>query len=491
MAVDTLYETGVAWSLPIDERVRHATSVCTLVQNDAWGWGFISVRKLLGEKATMRFEDLASLNEPGAWSNNAGFVAGENRARNLEIILDVTKMINHSLILDEVLGLVLNQAIRVARAERGFLLLADERSVLQCVLSRNGLGKPLEAANAAISRTVVEDVYATGESVCVENAQLDDLYDRRESVRSLELETILCSPLTVRDEKIGVLYVDSRHIQPVHKDEIINLFEILAGQAAIAIKNAQLYDRVRKAFAELESANERVVVFERLATKGEIAAEVSHELNNLLSVLTFKLSAFKKAFSRLTQDEVDIELKQINDAVKNLTVFSKGLAEAAHLDAKKQLGSINEAIANTIGFVQPLAKFKKASIEVNLDPAIPDILFDPQQMQQLVLNLLNNATEAQPHAHIVVQTAVQSNPKAVRISVKDNGPGISKEVLQKLFKQKVTTKVTGHGFGLPICKKLVQNLDGTIDVVSSPESGTEFIIALPIVSPEIARGSNS
>jgi signal transduction histidine kinase len=430
----------------------------------------------------MRFEDLTPLDEAETWGNSAGFVAGENRARNLEIILNVTKMINHSLILDEVLGLVLNQAIRVARAERGFLLLADEHAVLQCVISCNAVGKPLDAANATISRTVVDDVYATGESVCVENAQLDDLYDRRESVRSLELETILCSPLTVRDEKIGVLYVDSRHIQPVHRDEIVNLFEILAGQAAIAIKNAQLYERVRKAFADLESANERVIVFERLATKGEIAAEVSHELNNLLTVLTFQLSAFKKEFSSLTQVEADAELTQINDAVKNLAVFSKGLAEAAHLHAKKQFGNLNEAIADTIGFVQPLAKFKKASIATILDPAIPEILFDSQQMQQLILNLLNNAAEAHPHAQIVVQTSLRPDTRAVRISVKDDGPGISKEVMEKLFKEKVTTKVTGHGYGLPICKKLVENLDGTIDVVSSLGSGTEFVVVVPIVT---------
>jgi len=427
----------------------------------------------------MQFQDLHTVRRrPTAPDDLASVIGGDDRARNLEIILNVTKMITHSLILDEVLGMVLDHSIRVARAERGFLLLKDEAGKLQCVMSHDAGGNALDPGALAFSRTVVDDVFSSGESICVENAQLDDFYDRRDSVRSLELETILCSPLTVRDEKIGVLYVDSRSIQPVHRDEIISLFEILAGQAAIAIKNAQLYERLRTAFRELETLNERLIIFERLAMKGEMAAEVSHELNNLLSVVAFHLSSFKRGLKRFTKKDVEERLEKIGSAVKRISLFSMGLAEAAHLEARPQPGNINECVQETIRFVQPLQKFRRASIDVTAPETVPVVSFDRQQLQQVVLNLLNNAVEARPDARVEVQTAILSN-NTVTLTIRDNGPGISREVQEKLFREKVTTKPTGHGYGLPICRKIVENIGGTIGVRSEPGAGAEFVIAIP------------
>jgi signal transduction histidine kinase len=429
----------------------------------------------------MQFQELHTVRRrPVAPDDLAAVIAGDDRARNLEIILNVTKMITHSLILDEVLGLVLDNSIRVARAERGFLLLADDEGTLSCVMSHDASGEPLESDQTAFSRTVVDDVFSSGESVCVENAQLDDLYDRRESVRSLELETILCSPLTVRDEKIGVLYVDSRHIQPVHREEIISLFEILAGQAAIAIKNAQLYERLRTAFEELESLNERFIIFERLATKGEMAAEVSHELNNLLSVVSFHLSSFKRGMKRFTKAEIEERLEKISSAVKRISQFSLGLAEASHLDAKPLPGDVNTCVQETIRFVQPLQKFRGANIVTAFADPLPIVSFDRQQLQQVVLNLLTNAVEARRDARIDVVTASDASTGNVFLTVRDNGPGISREVQEKLFREKVTTKPTGHGYGLPVCRKIIEHTGGTITMRSDPGAGAEFLISMPI-----------
>jgi len=346
-------------------------------------------------------------------------------------------------------------------------------------MARDAAGRSLQSDEVAYSRTVVEDVFASGESICVENAQLDDIYDRRASVRSLELQTILCSPLTVREEKIGVLYVDSRHIQAVHRDEIIDLFEILAGQAATAIKNAQLYEQLRKAFSELESLNERLIIFERLATKGEMAAEVSHELNNLLGVVAFQLTLFRRGAGRFTKKEIEERLDQINEAVKKISVFSTGLAESAHLATRKQPGNFNECIREAIRFVKPLRKFRLATLAIDFDERLPVVAFDHQQLQQVVLNLLNNAVEAQAQVQIGIRTSFDATRNSVVLAVRDNGPGIQQEIREKLFKEKVTTKPTGHGYGLPICRKIIENLGGSIEVVSGPGSGAEFRVTVP------------
>ncbi|MBI3364267.1 MAG: GAF domain-containing protein [Ignavibacteriae bacterium] len=92
----------------------------------------------------------------------------------------------------------------------------------------------------------------------------------------LALQTILCAPLKTHDASIGVIYVDSRYIQAINRAEILRLFEILAGQAAIAIHNARLYEDLKRTYEELKEANEHIIASERMVLRGEMAAEVSH-----------------------------------------------------------------------------------------------------------------------------------------------------------------------------------------------------------------------
>jgi signal transduction histidine kinase len=407
-------------------------------------------------------------------------LSGEDRAKDLELILNVVKTINHSLILTEVLELVLDNAIRVAHGERGFLLLTNQEGKLNCVLARDAAGRRLDERTATISRSVAEDVYTTGESVCIEHALADDRYDHRQSIAALELQTILCSPLTVRNEKIGVIYVDSRHIQSVTRDEIVDLFEILAGQAATAIKNAQLYEKLQKAFEDLQNANEHLIKAERLASKGEMAAEVSHELKNLVAVVLLQLQSLTRFFRKYSPEECEQKLNAILTSVQRIRDFASGLLESSALKINKQTGDINESLAAVVKSLQPLSRFHKAVFVTIFDETIPPFKFDGQQIQQVLVNLVANAVEAYGEATIGVQSLYDPARNQVRIFVKDNGPGISDEVKAKLFTEKITTKADGHGYGLPICRKIIENHQGTIQVESAPAHGTTFAISLPV-----------
>lgn len=403
-----------------------------------------------------------------------------SRVRDLEMILNVVKTINRSLILDEVLHLVLESAIRVASAERGFVLLHDHDGHLECAHACDADGKPLNKEELCVSRSIIEDVFATGESVCIENALTDNEYDTRRSIISLKLQTILASALVVHDEKIGVIYVDSRHIHPVKKGAILSTFEILAGQAAIAIKNAQLYDRLHKAFEELQQANEHLIKSERLATKGEMAAEVSHELKNLVAVVSLQLQSLKHVFRRYSPEECERKLSEILQSVSRIAVFSAGLLESSALRTKKQSGNLNACIASLIKLISPLPKYRHAVLLTDFDEGVPEFLFDEQQLQQVLLNLLGNAIEAYSEASIQVRTQFFPTERHVRIALKDNGPGIPDEVRRKLFVEKITTKDSGHGYGLSVCKKIIDNHNGSLEVESAVGHGSTFVITLPI-----------
>ena len=181
-----------------------------------------------------------------------------HKSEHLQIILDIVNSINKSLILDEVLELVLQSAISFTASERGFIVLKNNEGDLDFKLGLNSDSQKLSLDDFTVSKTVVDEVFISGESRFIESAQSDDTHSKRKSIFNLDLQTILCSPLTTSSHKIGVIYVDSKHLHKIRVKEITDTFEILAGQAATAIRNAQLFDGqldANKALEELSLTN--------------------------------------------------------------------------------------------------------------------------------------------------------------------------------------------------------------------------------------------
>ena len=251
----------------------------------------------------------------------------KTRARDLETILAIVRKINTSLVLSDVLQLVVDEAIRIAKAERGFLMLADRERGLRYVVGRTAEGTTIEARSFQVSSTVLQDVFETGESLCIENALNDERFERRQSIMDLELQTIMCTPLRTDEETIGVVYVDSKYIQAVDTAYILSLFEILAGQAAIAIKNTRLYEELKTAYTDLRDVNAQLVKFERLATRGEMASEVSHELKNLVAIVMLQLDVMKRRFDKLSPEAMRDMLDKTVAAARRIAGFSENLLD--------------------------------------------------------------------------------------------------------------------------------------------------------------------
>ncbi len=417
-------------------------------------------------------------------------INSKSRVQDLELILNVVKTINKSLILEEVLQLVLDNAIKVAKAERGFLILKNEDGKLQCELARDEKGKPLPEDAYQISDTIAHDVFTTGESIFIENAQTDHRFEQRKSIKSLRLQTIICSPLVVRSEKIGVIYVDSRSIRSINQDEIVGIFEILAGQAAIAIKNAQLYNKLQKAFQDVQIASEQLIKSDRMVSRGKMAAEISHELKNLVNVVLLQLQYFENSMSTNPYLGSSIESQRLKNSiasVQRIGEFAQGLLDSAPMKLEKKPGNINEKIKQTVKFIRTLKKYKNANLEISLDEKVPIFSFDEKQTHQVLLNLLNNAVEAYEEATIKIKTKYIPSKNIVQIVVSDNGPGIEKGVLNKLLVSKITTKPDGHGYGLPICRKIIENHGGTMEVESAVNKGTTFFMTLSAKSSDTKK----
>ena len=141
--------------------------------------------------------------------------------------------------------------MRLTGAERGFLMLQDETEQLSIHIARNWERESLDEADAALSRTVVNKVLADGLPVLTTNAQQDPRFDEQESVISLNLRSILCVPLKLKNLTIGVIYADNRLREGLFTEIEKNLLTAFANQAAVAIENARLFESVRSSLAEV------------------------------------------------------------------------------------------------------------------------------------------------------------------------------------------------------------------------------------------------
>ena len=164
------------------------------------------------------------------------------RREHLATLYEITRTLNSSLDLDEVLEHVMDQVIAVTRAERGFLMLYDEsRQDLVFRVARNMDRSDLESPNFQVSTTILRQVQQTRQPVLTDNAQGDDRFSGGQSIMVLGLRSIMCVPILVKTHLIGLVYVDNRLQAGLFNQEHLALLSAFAGQAGPAIENARLY----------------------------------------------------------------------------------------------------------------------------------------------------------------------------------------------------------------------------------------------------------
>lgn len=177
------------------------------------------------------------------------------RQSQLGALMGVGRVINSSRGLRRVLEEVMDTLIALMRAERGFLMLRDSHDgILKPEISRGIDHLNLDEEIIKVSQTIVRKVSSTGESVLTTNAQADPRFENQISVAAYQLRSILCAPLKIRNEMIGVIYVDNRAHTGIFRESDLELINAFADQAAVAIDNARLFDDLQASNRELEKA---------------------------------------------------------------------------------------------------------------------------------------------------------------------------------------------------------------------------------------------
>lgn len=238
--------------------------------------------------------------------------------------------------------------------------------------------------------------------------------------------------------------------------------------------------KVQERTSELKKIHGQLFRSEKLASIGKLAAGVAHEINNpLTGILTnasLLLDDLKDGDTR--RDDVQVI---VNETIRCREIVKRLLDFARQTKPQKSLTNINSLIDNIVLLVRNQTSFRNVNIERNLSDEIPEIMADKDQIQQVFINFILNASDAMPNGgEIKVSTRVIENGEYVEIRLADTGLGISEENKHKIFDPFFTTKESGTGLGLSISYGIVEQHGGTINVESEIGKGTTFIVLLPV-----------
>ena len=289
-------------------------------------------------------------------------------------------------------------------------------------------------------------------------------------------------PLIAKQKAIGLITVDNLFTDRPITSADIGLLTLIANQAAMAIENSRLYSNLQEMNTQLLQAQNRLIHSEKLAALGEVVASITHEIKNPL----VSIGGFARRLERIFQENspekkyIRIILKEVKrlEAILNATLdYSK---EPPLPSGRYEINRILEDILSTLE-----SEFHDRNIRVTktLDPQLPPLLCEPQQLNQVFFNLLMNAIQAiGQDGNLLLKTSIQEQGerKSIQVEVGDSGGGIPLQVLDNIFNPFFTTKQDGTGLGLAIAHKIVTQHRGEIEVVNHPGVGATFLIRFPL-----------
>ncbi|HUU59618.1 MAG TPA: ATP-binding protein, partial [Phycisphaerae bacterium] len=391
---------------------------------------------------------------------------------HIRIIYDLISEISSIFSTPLLLRKTLDKVFEVLKADRGYIMLIDERGEVSVAAARHS--EEIADEKIPISRTIINEVMSKQVGVLCSNAMSDKRFTSGKSVHDFGIRSAVCVPISGRERIIGVLHVDCSVSEHTYSTEQLRLLTAIGYQTGLAIENVKLH--------------ESAVQSERLAAAGETVAFLSHHIKNILHALGAGIELVEAgvqhddlAKAKGAWPIVQRNLERINGLILNMLAFSKSR------EPLLENVNVNHVLNECIELVSRHADELGVTVMSDLDD-VPPIPADSAGLNQAFLNLIQNALEAvEPGTGVVtVASKYDSMNRNVIVRVIDNGSGIPAEQLPRIFTPFYSSKGhKGTGLGLAVAKKVFQEHHGTIEASSKVNEGTTFTVTLPTLS---ARG---
>lgn len=275
------------------------------------------------------------------------------------------------------------------------------------------------------------------------------------------------------------------------KREILAVYLIIVFVAIGILMNYRTTQRIVNRIRDTEKAREEAITHSehsaKLASIGRLATGVAHEINNPLAIINEKAGLIKDLFemypeSSGCQKEFLPLVNAISESVGRCrTITHRLLGFARRMEISIEPIDVNEVMREVVGFLERELAVRSIRLELNLDESISQIESDRGLLQQVFLNIANNAIDAVKDGGEIIVSTMSDAEGGLKIVIRDDGAGIPKDVLKHIFEPFFTTKEKGKGtgLGLSLSYGIIQRLGGTIEVDSILHKGTTFTIRLP------------
>ncbi|HVP43205.1 MAG TPA: GAF domain-containing protein [Terriglobales bacterium] len=454
----------------------------------------ITLRRKDGSAIPVLETSFARRDESGAVLTYQGFLldmteqkkaedAIRRRNRELNALNTIAVTAAQSLDLDEVLTVALAQVMDLFAADSGSVLLADvEKGVLRRRVSQ---GQRSAGATGFDEVPVPEEAWKLLRETQVELVTQRHLAQLPPSLQAYVLaeglQAWMWVVLRTKDKIVGVLGIGSRAPREFSAaDE--NLLMAIGRQLATTIEKIHLYEETRRAYEELTRTQEQLLQSEKMSAIGQLISGVAHELNNpLTAILGYAQLLENEEIPARAQDFVQKMYKQAqrtHKIVQNLLSFSR------QRKPQRLQVDLRRVLEDTLALRDYDMKLSNIVVEREFEGNVPQVMGDEHQLEQVFLNIINNAADAmlENGRGGTFRVRIYSDGESVCAEFRDSGPGIKDP--KRIFDPFYTTKSVGKGtgLGLSICYGILKEHGGSIFASNHPQGGAVFQVRLPALA---------
>jgi len=281
---------------------------------------------------------------------------------------------------------------------------------------------------------------------------------------------------------------------------VIILLGSVASVSMAYVRSKGMVTRMAKTDEEKVILSEQIVETGKLASVGELASGIAHEINNPVAIMVEEAGWIQdlleeEEFGKSENlDEFERALNQIRTQGKRCKeITHKLLSFARKTDSRIQVVQLNDLIEELVALSAQRAKFSNVTINMDIQQDLPPVKVSQTELQQVFLNLINNALDAMEKTGGTLDVSTHLEDGFVVVGLADNGPGIPEANLTRIFDPFFTTKPVGKGtgLGLSICYGIIKKLGGEIIVNSRVDAGTTFRVKIPLAEEEETRSEDS
>lgn len=366
---------------------------------------------------------------------------------------------------------LLRVSLFLTNATKGFIALINSSQKLEFIVGLDRKNNRLTMENFIIDNRLIE------ESINIKMVLLRQ--------KQKEKERILCSPLCINDDLVGILYHECNIAFPATGNKEWKLYHQFLDQSAIILRNAQYRDLVHHAQNDLKELLSNQNMVDRLLMTGSIASEVGIEITNLLTGIN---ASMEVACEMLVEDrDKSLATERIRDAQEMLisvALLSGNLLEKQVYDTSSQKTNLNSIILEFIGFFGSIFQRSGVNFDKKLDTSLPDIVFDKKLLLQIIFNLVRNAAKKKPNVSIKFETEFDSYSERVNLIFSDNSPNVFQNNQIQIFKSLYSDNNRENMNCFSLCKNIIENHKGRIVILNNGDQGKRMVISFPVTYSE-------